>query len=102
MNELDGRPLSQLIYDEISAHNLEAAIRFRAILRTSMFNDPILNEMALLNRFWRFQLARLPTPTFEERECLTDNCSMDSWIMNFKQFVIPTIIIYQLPNFEIS
>jgi hypothetical protein len=89
------------VYTAIHAASPDCAERFKILFEQTMFNNTTSDEMALINRFWRLQLSRLPVPTYEERECLAEEAHFEPWLQNFCVYIIPTIVIHQLPHPEL-
>lgn len=88
---------AEIIYREIAHYSMECADRFRIHYLNSIFTDTTESEIVLINRFWRLQLARLNVPTYEERMCLADNGDFNLWLVQFRRYILPTIIEHRLP-----
>lgn len=85
----------------IAEQSMDCAQRFEVLFLKSMFIGTTDNELVLLNRFWRHQLSRLPIPTYEERHCLSDEVNFGPWLVNFRAWVVPTIVLHNLPKPEV-
>lgn len=91
---------AEAVYKLILSQSPTHANRFRKHFEKTMFENTTNNDLELLNRFWRLQLASVPFNTIAERECLCDTPDFASWMYHFEKMVLPAIIIYNLPMSE--
>ncbi len=82
-------------HQQIAAFDTAAADRFRAA--SQGFVGTPIQQIQLLNRYWRRQLTTLNVDTIDAREALLDNITQLEWTRLFKQHVLPLIIDHHLP-----
>ena len=80
----------------------DQAERFETVLTASMFLGTAPNELVLLNRFWRFQLARHAQLEAAEaaRTWLCDSDDPQAWLGMFENVILPLVIHLDLPRME--
>jgi hypothetical protein len=64
-------------------------------------SDPSTPQMAkrfLVNRYWRPVLGMVDEDTTVARYCIMDEGPMYTWLLLFKESVVPVIVKHQLPN----
>ena len=60
----------------------------------------LFKDIMAVNNYLRIQLGLLDADTTEERQCLANDVNLDEWIDNFEDVVAPTIVRYQLPDWQ--
>jgi len=86
----------EYIHHQISAEDPQAALRFQTDVQ-GFSHDPAAQQVILLNRYWRRQLAALPENTIDAREALLDGITVMEWTRLFVRHVLPLVIRYHLP-----
>lgn len=94
------RTVAELVKERLALQAPELAKRWESIYIQSRPNDRELTpslQIEAVNHFWRVQLGSLDVNTIDERECLVSDATVNDWIRNFEECVIPTIVKHGLP-----
>lgn len=92
MSEPNSHYLYQRVYNNLLSVSNQLAARFERLFEA--FQECTLDSM---NRFWRIQLAALPTNTLAVRSYLRIT-NIDVWLEDFLKHVMPVIKQYNLPK----
>jgi hypothetical protein len=97
MNAVTGNAVD-LLENVIATQSPDAAERFRRLFKRFAGRYQGVDEIGLLNRFWRTQLGILNVNTIREREWLVDDVDGNTWVMFFQNNVLPTVLREDLPK----
>lgn len=95
--------LADQVYTLIATHNLAAAQRFSKDFPTSVYQRTHHDPLEVLNRYWRAQISSVNAINGHAcarnaHDTLTAAGDQSAWLLNFKQYVVPLIVRFDLPQ----
>jgi len=88
--------LSERVREALARSKPELGVVFTKTFRAPSASDE--EQQIELNKYLRFQLAKAPVSTLDERGCLIDEISAGQWFDYFESHVLPTLVRFNLPS----
>lgn len=86
------------IHNDLKEHSSILSDRFYNKFKTQITaKQPNPNQIPELNHYWRMVFGVINEDTLKERSCLIDNVTADIWLVNFRRYVLDSILKYGLP-----
>lgn len=95
------KSVAQVVKERIAQQRPDLADRWEHNYIQSRPDDsklPPVQQLQAVNHYLRVQLGSLPVDTIDERECLTTDGSVNDWVRDFEQCVLPTMLEHNLPK----
>lgn len=84
------------VQGSLTRSKVTLGVAFSNTFKVNVSDDT--HAQAELNKYFRVQLAKAPVSTIDERGCLLDTVSPDTWFKYFETHVLPTLVRFNLPQ----
>lgn len=95
--------LADQVYTLIATQHIAGAQRFAREFPNSVYQRTHTDPLEVLNRYWRAQVSSISTIdghacARNAHEALTSCDDIGAWLLNFRQYVVPLIVRFDLPQ----